>query len=196
MCSSDLLGKYGVLYIGMGHPELTPIIGYQPFCRCHRQRGFYLDTNIASPCWNQSIDCDKFYFNRTPELSHRLFECFDGGKYLFPDDGLSIFEDEIKQIRHTKLFPNGAFDSAFDIFNHYIRHNLQESLTDSELLDRFQNKDYVLRALKRQGYELCPRFHIHTNNVETIAILNNAWDPVEFAEKEGIEYTPLMVRRL
>lgn len=190
------LGKYGVLYIGMGHPEHTPIIGYQPFCRCHRQRGFCLDTNIASPCWNQSIDCDKFYFNRTPELSHRLYEYFDGGKYLFPDDGLSIFEDEIKQIQDTKIFPHGAFDSAFDIFNRYIRHNLQESLTDSELLDRFKNKDHVLNALKRQGYELRSQLHIHTNNVKTIATLNNAWNPNEFAEKEGIEYTPWMVKNL
>ena len=190
------LGKYGVLYIGTGHPEHTPIIGYQPFCRCHRQRGFYFDTNIVSPCWNHPIDCDKFYFNRTPELSHRLYEYFDGGKYLFPDDGLSMFEDEIKKIRHTKIFPKCAFDSAFNIFNRYIRHNLQETLTDSELLDRFQNKDYVLKALRRQGYELCSQLHIHTDNVETIATLNNAWNPVEFAEKEGIEYTPFMVKYL
>lgn len=144
----------------------------------------------------ESIDCDKFYFNRTPELSHRLYEYFDGGKYLFPDDGLSIFEDEIKQIRDTKIFPHGAFDSAFDIFNRYIRHNLQESLTDSELLDRFKNKDHVLNALKRQGYELRSQLHIHTNNVKTIATLNNAWNPNEFAEKEGIEYTPWMVKKL
>ena len=82
----------------------------------------------------------------------------------------------------TKIFPNGAFDSAFDIFNGYIRHNLQESLTDSKLLDRFQNKDYVLKALKRQGYELCSQLHIHTDNAEMIATLNNAWNPVEFAE--------------
>ncbi len=189
------LGKYGVLYIGTGHPKYTPIIGYQPFCRCHRQRGFYLDTNMGSPCWNHPIDWDKFYFNRTPELSHRLYEYFDGGKYLFPDDGLSVFEDEIEQIRHTKIFPNDAFDSGFDIFNRYIRHNLQESLTDSELLDRFQNKDYVLKVLKRQGYKLCSQLHIYSDNVETITTLNNAWNPVEFAEKEGIEYTPLMVLR-
>lgn len=107
-----------------------------------------------------------------------------------------MFEDEIKQIRHTKIFPKDAFDSAFNIFNRYIRHNLQESLTDSELLDRFQNKDYVLKVLKRQGYELCSQLHIHTDNVETIATLNNVWNPVEFAEKEGIEYTPWMVKYL
>lgn len=190
------LGKYGVLYIGVGHPEYTPIIGYQPFCRCHRQRGFYFDTNIGSPCWNHPIDCDKFYLNRTPELSHRLYEYFDGGKYLFPDDGLSIFEDEIKQFRDTKTFPQGAFDSALRIFNRYIRHNLQESPTDSELLDRFQNKNYVLDILRCQGYELCSQLHIHTNNAETIATLNDAWNPNEFAEKEGIEYTPFMVKHL
>lgn len=188
------LGKYGVLYIGMGNPEHTPIIGYQPFCRCHRQRGFYYDTNIVSPCWKHSIDCDKFYFNRTPELSHRLYEYFDGGKYLFPDDGLSIFEDEIKQIRHMKIFPNVAFDLALEIFNRYIRHYLQDSLADSELLDRFQNKDYILKALKRQGYELCSQLLIYTDKVETIATLNSVWNPIEFAEKEGIEFTPLMVR--
>lgn len=193
------LGKYGVLYIGTGHPEHTPIIGYQPFCRCHRQRGFYFDTNIGSPCWNHPIDCEKFekfYFNRTPELSHRLFEYFDRGRYLFPDDGLSIFEDEIKQIRVTKTFSQNAFDSALHIFNRYISHNLQESFSDSELLDSFRNKDHVLDLLKRQGYELCSQLHIHSNNVETIATLNNAWNPKELAKKEGIEYTPLMVKYL
>ncbi len=186
------LGNYGVIYEGTGN-EYTPIIGYQPFCRCHRQRGYYFDTNIASPCWNQSLKYEKFYFNRTPELSHSLYEYFDGGKYLFPDDGLSMFEDEIKQIRHTKIFPNGAFDSAFDIFNRCIRHNLQESSKDSALLDKFQDKDYVLNVLKRQGYELCFQLHIHTDNIKKIETLNNAWDPVEFAKKEGIEYTPFIV---
>lgn len=192
---SDLykLGKYGVIYIGMGQPEYTPIIGYQPFCRCHRQRGFYFDTNIGSPCWNQPIDYEKFYFHRTPELSHHLYEYFDEGKYLFPEDGLSKFEEEIKQIRLTKVFPSGAFDLAFDIFNRRIRYNLQESVVDREVLDKFQNKDYVVKALNDQGYTLCPQLHIHTDNIEMIATLNNAWNPIEFARKEGIEYTPFMV---
>ncbi len=191
----DELGKYGVLYIGMGHPEHTPIIGYQPFCRCHRQRGYYFDTNIVSPCWNQSIDCDKFFFDRTPALSRRLFEFFDGGKYLFPEDGLSLFEDEIKQIRQTKEFPAGAFEASFDIFNRYIKHNLQGSLIDNAVLNKLQNRDYVLGSLKRRGYELRPQLHIHTDKAETITMLNTEWNPIEFAKKEGIEYTPLMILR-
>ncbi len=191
----DELGKYGVLYIGIGHPEHTHIIGYQPFCRCHRQRGFYFDTNIVSPCWNQSIDCDKFFFDRTPALSHRLFEFFDGGKYLFPEDGLSLFEDEIKQIRQVKEFPAGAFEASFEIFNRYIKHNLQGNLKDSIILDKFQNKDYVLDALKLRGYKLCPQLHIHTDKLEMITTLNTGWNPFEFAQKEGIEYTPWMILR-
>ena len=45
-------GKYAVLYCGHENYKTTEMIGYQPFTRCFRQRGYYIDTAQKSFCWD------------------------------------------------------------------------------------------------------------------------------------------------
>lgn len=194
---SDLndLGTQAVLYFG--NDDFAKIIGYQPFCRCHKQRGYYIDTDIISQCWNQcmlsTIGYTKCFFDRTPKLSKRIFEEFDGGKALFPEDGLSQFSNEIEQIRATNTFPINVFEDTFNVLKKYFILKQEQGLIENNIFKLLCNKEWVLNSLKRKGCIFSDKLHIHSNNREIITLLNQEWNPKQFAEKEGILYTPMIV---
>lgn len=143
------LGLQDVLYFG--NDGFAKIIGYQPFCRCHKQRGYYIDSDIASQCWNQSMlstmGYTKCYFDRTPELSTRIFNEFDGGKVLFPEDGLSRFSDEIKQIRDTNTFPIDVFEKTFNALKRYFNLKKEHGLLEDNIFNLLSNKELMLNNL-------------------------------------------------
>lgn len=194
---SDLndLGTQAVLYFG--NDNFAKIIGYQPFCRCHKQRGYYIDTDIISQCWNQcmlsTIGYTKCFFDRTPKLSKRIFEEFDGGRTLFPEDGLSQFSNEIEQIRATNTFPINVFEDTFNMLKKYFTLKQEQGLIENNIFKLLCNKEWVLNSLKRKGCTFSDKLHIHSNNKEIITLLNQEWNPKQFAEKEGILYTPMIV---
>lgn len=189
------LGTQAVLYFGSDN--FAKIIGYQPFCRCHKQRGYYIDTDITSQCWSQSmlstLGYTKCYFDRTPELSNRIFDEFAGGKVLFPEDGLSQFSDEIKQIRVTNIFPIDAFNKTFYALKRYFNLKKEQGLLENNIFNLLSNKEWMLNSLKDKGYTFDEKLHIHSNNKEIITQLNRNWSPEKFADREGILYTPFMV---
>ena len=118
--------------------EIEPI-GSQPFCRCNRQRGYYLNTHGGSCCWDYRISensgFSKMYFERTPELSERLCEEFEHGCKLFPDDDLSSFSSVIEKIQNTKEIPEGW---GYRITRQLVLHLSEE---EHVLIDKM-NKDW------------------------------------------------------
>lgn len=188
------LGKYGVLYEGTHN--WAKIIGYQPFCRCHRQRGYYIDTAAAGFCWEYSLNPDtgfqKYYFERTVELSERLCAEFDGGRKLFPKDGLIPFSKAIQQIRNLKKLPEGAFKLAYRVILVYLEMNYRNKMISETLYNAMLKQEYWEERLKKEGYSFCDQIRINADP-ELIRKLNKQWDPYEYAQKEGINYTPFIV---
>ena len=190
----DHLGKYGVIYVGT-HKHAS-IIGYQPFTRCHRQRGYYLDTAGGSPCWNFGLTpengFDKYYFERTVEFSEWICKEFDGGKKLFPEDGLYPFHKEIRKIMDTKILPYGAVQMAYQAVRRYLEYYHDNKHMNNRLYNMMQDQTYWEEQLRKEGYEFCDRFHLDVERV-LINQLNDQWDPVKFAQQEGIYYTPFTI---
>lgn len=188
------LGKYGVLYEGSN--RCAKIIGYQPFCRCHRQRGYYIDTAGAMPCWDFSLSPStgfhKYYFERTVELSKQLCTEFDGGRVLFPDDGLVPFSSAIHQIKNLKHLPIGAFRLAHQTTLYYLEMHHRNNGINDALYNTMLNQEYWEKQLKKEGFEFCEQTLLNTN-LKLIEEMNRQWDPYEYAAKEGINYTPFTV---
>ena len=188
------IGKEGIIY--RGYSDRARIIGFQPFCRCHRQRGYYIDTAVAEPCWEFILSKDtgfeKYYFDRTVELSERLYEEFDGGKTLFPDDGLEPFAEVIAQMQIEKAFPSEAFDIAYKVFCLYLETYRANRTISNEIISIMRNKDYLISKLQSGGFVLCSQLKLKASQ-RVIGEMNIDWDPVEFAQKEGFFYSPFII---
>jgi len=187
------IGKVGVIYGGQSN--LTRIIGFQPFCRCHRQRGYYIDTAAINPCWEyklgKEVGFEKCYFDRTVELSEWLYSEFDGGKKLFPDDGLEPFSEIIAQIACEHSFSFDTFDVACKVFFKYLESYRRNNVINNECINMFFNKDYLKAKMIGNGFVLCKSKKLKVNEA-LIEKMNNNWDPDEFACKEGFVYSPFI----
>lgn len=190
----DELGKYGVLYEGTH--SWAKAIGYQPFCRCHRQRGYCIDTAGAVPCWEYSLNpgtgFQKYYFERTVELSERLCAEFNGGRKLFPNDGLIPFSKAIQQIRNMKKIPFRAFKLAHRAICGYLEANYRNKKISDTMYNAMLKQEYWEERLKKAGYNFCEQIELNADP-ELIRKLNEQWNPYEYAQKEGINYTPFIV---
>ncbi len=188
------LGKYGVLYYGTN--ENASIIGFQPFSRCHRQRGYYLDTAGSDFCWsfalNQENGFEKVYFERTVELSQRIYNEFDGGKKLFPEDGLMNFRNTIQQICELHEFPEEAFDVSHKLVCKYLKLYYANGMIDHLLYSSMLDKQWWLQKLEDKGFRLCSKIKVNADP-SLIDEMNRKWDPSAYAKDEGVEYVPFLV---
>lgn len=193
---SDIMeiGKKGIIYCG--DSDEADIIGFQPFCRCHRQRGYYIDTASTKPCWDFALYKDpgfsKCSFDRTIELSERIFEEFDGGKALLPDDGLEPFSKAIEQIRIERVFPDEAFEMAYKMFCGYLELYRIKGTISNETMVVMSNRDHLITELLNKGFVISNRIKLMASKA-IIEEMNINWDYVEFAKKEGFVYSPFEV---
>lgn len=116
-----------------------------------------------------------------------------GGKVLFPEDGLSQFSDEIEQIRVTNIFPIDVFNKTFNALKRYYNLKKDQELLENNIFNLLSDKEWMLNSLKDKGITFDEKLHIHSNNKEIITQLNQNWSPDQFADREGILYTPFMV---
>lgn len=113
----EACGKYGVIYRknrlglvnenGEAYKDIVQI-GYQPFTRCHLQRGYYVKTNFE----NDLVDFDlikttgfkKQLFLRTTKLSKFIYEKMNNGKAIIDYELLDIASPIIKRIKNETRF--------------------------------------------------------------------------------------------
>lgn len=182
------LGEYGVLYHGC-EDNYTQIIGYQPFTRCYKQRGYFIDTAATKPCWEFSLtstdNFTKSLFKRTPKLSKRIFEEFDGGNMLFPKDSLFYFEEQISFIMKTKIFPEEIFEQTYDLVNSYFKDYVKKGIVKKELMEQ-TTKDWIRSALKEYGILFSEKMRLPAGIDSMIEEFNKKWNPIQYAKDEDI----------
>ena len=83
-------------------------IGYQPFMRCHSQYGYGIHMKASIPLQNNPI-FEILYFRHNEKLSRDIYELMDGGKKIYPEEGLDDFQDIIDLIIHTTVFSEASF---------------------------------------------------------------------------------------
>nr|DAL96897.1 MAG TPA: FRG domain [Caudoviricetes sp.] len=118
--------KYGIIFkansyvadlaYGMseGKNGIMPI-GFQPFMRCHRQYGYAYVMQENDDLYNDNVFQIK-KFKHSIELSNEIFQRMEGGKRIFPNEGLVDIVDEINQIKEADIFSNEAFESVLSHF--------------------------------------------------------------------------------
>ena len=99
-------------------------IGYQPFTRCYKQRGYFIDTMQSGDIVNYDLVEDhgfeKCYFKRTPEFSQEIYELFDGGKELFHDRWVELLIELINEIKAADSFSEDSFNRVYNVLEENI----------------------------------------------------------------------------
>lgn len=171
----EKLGRYAVLYKRIKLMDLEDMyneedlfikpIGYQPFTRCYKQMGYFIDTDDNFELENSS-KFEKYLFERTPELSREIFEKFNSGKYLFQYDALSELEDLINNIKSTEIFTSDILEMTYN------------GLSREKSIDWYKNNlDKYNIEIGKSSYEI-PR-HI-------IRRINRKWSLESFVKSESV----------
>lgn len=127
LCEDDLKSendRHGVLFVrnqvtdmmeateNNGLMTVYPI-GYQPFTRCHRQKGFFVNTVIDDDL-QTSGQFNMFSFEHSAQLSRDIFDEFNGGKDLFAYDALNEIQDLITEILTSKSYSEKSFCAVYE----------------------------------------------------------------------------------
>lgn len=155
-------------------------IGYQPFTRCYKQRGYFIDT-IQSGNLDDLVNYDlvadhgfkKLYFKRTPEFTAEIYELFDGGRELFYDRSMELLSGLIEEIKAGDSFSEDSFDKVYESFG------------------GAESKDWWLTKLAASGTEIGePAFELSDG---LKAEIDDSWDIKEFVDQEGLAIGGRMV---
>lgn len=176
-------GEYAVLYKKTDDLLMNPEsaadinrvlpIGYQPFTRCYKQRGYFIDT-MQSGDLDDIVNYDlvadhgfeKLYFKRTPEFAAEIYEFFDGGRELFYDWSMELLSELIDEIKAGNSFSEDTFDRTYAGFG------------------GAKSKDWWLTKLAACGTEIGePAFELRD---DLKAEINDSWNIKEFVDREGL----------
>lgn len=163
--------KYGLLFQRIVILDLFPMsivspIGYQPFTRCNRQRGYYVYTKFGEDI--QATDYFKiFRFEHSIKLSKELYTKYDGGKKLFNYDALDDVSDLLETIKKAKTFSNESFEDTYN--------QLHGDFTKSDWIKMLGEYEEVV--IGKASYEL---------SKERIEAINKKWSVDKFIDDEGI----------
>lgn len=86
-------------------------IGFQPFMRCHMQYGYGIYMRTPHPLQEDNA-FEKLRFRHSEKLSQSIFDLMEGGKKIYPHEGLKEANYIIDQIRGLTTFSKKAFDYA------------------------------------------------------------------------------------
>lgn len=88
-------------------------IGYQPLQRCAHQSGYiYPMRNEKS--LQENWHFEKLRFKHSVELSHQVYRMMDGGKKVFPNEGVTELHDYIERIKHSVLFAMDELEAVYE----------------------------------------------------------------------------------
>lgn len=88
-------------------------IGYQPLQRCAHQSGYiYPMRNEKS--LQENWHFEKLRFKHSVELSQQVYRMMDGGKKVFPNEGVTELHDYIERIKHSVVFAMDELQAVYD----------------------------------------------------------------------------------
>lgn len=88
-------------------------IGYQPLQRCAHQSGYIYPMRNMKPL-QEDWHFEKLRFKHSVELSKQVYDMMDGGKKVFPNEGITELRDYIERIKHSIVFAMDELQTAFD----------------------------------------------------------------------------------
>lgn len=88
-------------------------IGYQPFMRCHSQYGYGLHMRNSIPLQKNNV-FERVCFRHSEKLSKAVYDLMDGGRKIYPEEGLNRFQDILDKIAKATNFSESAFAAALE----------------------------------------------------------------------------------
>lgn len=88
-------------------------IGYQPFYRCQYQSGYILPTREDAPL-QQNSQFEKLRFKQSPTLSKRIYDMMDGGKKIFPHEGIAEAMPILRHIQKATVFSHDDVKTVYE----------------------------------------------------------------------------------
>ncbi|MDD5240521.1 MAG: FRG domain-containing protein [Sulfuricella sp.] len=99
------------------------IVGWQPFPRPEQQRAFAIRLKRHSD-FHQHPHTQRFLFRQERGVSARIYEMFEGGALLFPEDSVAQLADEAKQV---KAFTRSQLERAWLRLEDWLGHVVDEN---------------------------------------------------------------------
>ena len=127
---TDYLAPRGCIEFGMRNPDALkrakpyPInsgaldgtsfqIGYQPFYRCQYQSGYVFPMREDAPL-QQNNHFEKLRFKQSTALSERLYNMMDGGKKIFPQEGIAEALPILRNIQSATTFSYDDVERVYE----------------------------------------------------------------------------------
>lgn len=92
--------------------EIAFQIGLQPLMRCHHQSGYIYPMYESKPL-QDNWRFEKLYVKLSVDLSNRIFDLMDGGKRVFPNEGITEAKELIDKIKNNWIFSDDDLKYAF-----------------------------------------------------------------------------------
>lgn len=179
------MGEYGVLYCGHENFGVTEMIGYQPFTRCFKQRGYFIDTAQESFCWDFPLERNagftKNLFHRTPQLCRQIYDEFDGGEILFPKDSLFECSRAINDISQATSFPKEVFEIIVECVESYLM-----GYSGFEPRNGMSTKDWLYKELVASNRIKLTDKYIIAGVSSIVDRYNSSWDAAKYQKEHDI----------
>ena len=136
------------------HDNLIYPIGFQPFMRCSMQDGYGIYMRKAQPL-QEDIRFQKLRFRHSEELSRRVFERMDGGKAIYPHEGLVQTQFIIDEIKKSTVFSKVAFYYALKKSQYYGTVDEERCLQDlSSFNVKVDGNDKTIEIIDKSPWKI------------------------------------------
>ena len=188
----DFLQPSSLVELGFNHPELFQMrlqslspdskildgmafqIGFQPLQRCHCQHGYLMPMHSGS--LQEDIRFEKLRFPQSTALSKRVFDLMEGGKKIFPHDGISKANDILRKMQHETRFSEDDLLAAYEYWE-----------TDKTLFPTIDAlRDSLLSMeLKDGNIEIFPEDIDYHISQQLLNEINQSYDPSDLYRMIG-----------
>lgn len=169
-------------------------IGYQPLQRCAHQSGYIYPMRSEQPLQN-NWHFEKLRFKHSVELSQQVYNMMDGGKKVFPNEGVTELRDYIEEIKHSTVFSIDELQAVFDWDG--IDGSIFSSIEDlRKALDGYANCDGVISIQDEQikydiPKDLLDRVNSHYDGKDLMAaiggMIHQKYPDQEYRKQRCIE---------
>lgn len=133
-------------------------IGFQPFYRCHYQKGYVMPMRIDS-LLQENNKFEKLVFNQLAEFSKKIYEMMECGKLIYPFEGINEIDIIIGKIKKSTKFSKSEFE-------HVYKKECDKTI--------FPSDEECLKALKdRQGIDVIDDTIIYNVDIDIVDNINN-----------------------
>jgi|GEM_PF-2080493 len=165
--------EYGVLFQSHSHlnycssdnSSLFFPVGYQPFFRCTSQYAWAVKLKYPSSLTESRSSFRKFRFHHDSVLADEIYQKLEGGKLIYPEEGLNHIQDIIDQITTTQEFTKEAVELLAE----------EEKISANSLIKIITPNGYSITSQKlylveKSDTDAINDFYIQNNQLEKLSI--------------------------